>query len=197
MPEGLILRPLILFSFCMLPLGHIINRHAVTFHYYADNNQLYLTVEPNNLSDLSCLVRCLTDIKDLISANMIWLNSHHWPRKPACTDQSYLDATANNIKSKHLVFGFCQNLDNYSISCLYLYLCSQPQIYRHEIYNIRSVFEFKRCQSCCMVYALKKGYSTPFIVTHYTEAVVSGSDFFNIKKLWMWKNCNSCCLKSL
>ncbi len=72
-PQGSILGP-ILFSLYMLPLGEVIHRHGISFHCYADDTQLYLPVKPTDLSMLSSLQDCLSDIKNWMSLNFLQLN---------------------------------------------------------------------------------------------------------------------------
>ena len=72
-PQGSILGP-ILFSLYMLPLGDIIRSHNIHFHFYADDSQLYLPINPKDPSSISKLHACLTDIKNWMSANFLQLN---------------------------------------------------------------------------------------------------------------------------
>ncbi len=71
LPQGSILGP-ILFSLYMLPLGHIIN---ISFHCYTDDTQLYLSLKPHELNNLTIMYSCLASVKDWMAANFLQFNS--------------------------------------------------------------------------------------------------------------------------
>ncbi len=67
-PQGSILAPS-LFSLYMLPLGSTLRRHGVSFHFYADDTQIYLPNKRNDPSALSTLLRCLYKVKIWLAQN--------------------------------------------------------------------------------------------------------------------------------
>lgn len=73
-PQGSVLGPT-LFTLYMLPLGHVISRHGISFHCYADDTQLYIKTNPTPSVALSTLSTCLEEIKTWMAANFLQLNS--------------------------------------------------------------------------------------------------------------------------
>ena len=76
-PQGSILVP-ILFTLYTTPLRKICNKHAVTYHLYADDQQLYLAFKPSNAGAKEQCIKqlqgCIADIHKWMSANMLKLN---------------------------------------------------------------------------------------------------------------------------
>ncbi|KAF7653105.1 hypothetical protein LDENG_00087180, partial [Lucifuga dentata] len=67
-PQGSCLGPLI-FSLRI----YLIRKHNIVFHIYADDSQLYISVQPNDKNSLSSLTACLPAIKKCMSSNFLKL----------------------------------------------------------------------------------------------------------------------------
>ncbi len=59
----------------MLPLGQIIRRHGLNFHSYADDIQIYFTVQPSSVCPPPSIVFCLQELKTWMSDNFLQLNA--------------------------------------------------------------------------------------------------------------------------
>ena len=67
-PQGSVLGPILY----MLPLGNIIRKHSVNFHCHADDTQLYLSIKPNEINQLTKLQTCIKDIKAWMTCYCAW-----------------------------------------------------------------------------------------------------------------------------
>lgn len=74
-PQGSVLGPKL---YCMFtkPIGEICRRHNMSYHCYADDTQVYITVKPQDDWKIfrERLEACLSDISNWMSSNMLKLN---------------------------------------------------------------------------------------------------------------------------
>ena len=78
LPQGSCIGPQ-LFSYYTHPITDVIKRYSdVKYHFYADDTQLYICVDPRKPREtdrvISILSNCISEIKNWISNNMLLLN---------------------------------------------------------------------------------------------------------------------------
>lgn len=74
-PHGSILGP-IFFSLYFLPLGSILKRYYIGYHFYADDLQIYLPLKINSTKSINNLLECFKDIKAWMASDFFNLNEN-------------------------------------------------------------------------------------------------------------------------
>ena len=75
MPQGSVLGPK-LYCIYTKPVGDIVKKYNIRYHWYADDTQIYLSIKPdeNWASERSAIEACVTDVNGWMNRNMVKLN---------------------------------------------------------------------------------------------------------------------------
>ena len=123
-PEGSVLGPQ-LYCCYTKPLAQIIRKHNIHHHMYADDTQLYVSLEPKDIHDsINKLNLCIKDIKLWMENNFLKLN---------------------NEKTEYIIFGTTTNLNkldkttikvgNYSVDPVRLLEVLELYTIQHSIWK--------------------------------------------------------------
>ncbi|XP_046555665.1 G-protein coupled receptor 54-like [Haliotis rubra] len=148
--NGSVLGPL-LFSLYILPIGDIVRSHSLKFHLYADDNQLYISIKPSEVSQgVHKIERCIMDIREWMAVNYLKLNdsktqflaigSRQQLQKmpPGITLKIGTEdvKTSNSARSLGIIFQSNMSLDEYVKS-----LCKSCFFHIYNIGKIRNFLD--------------------------------------------------------
>ncbi len=74
-PQGSILGSL-LFNIYMLPLAQVIKNNYISYHSYADDTQIYITMSPGDQGPVQALGKCIEEINDWMCLNFLQLKKN-------------------------------------------------------------------------------------------------------------------------
>ncbi len=137
-PQGSILGPII-YTLYTTPLGQIIKNHDLQYHMYADDTQLYMSIEPTNVHDLvNTLEACINDVKTWMLENKLKLNDEK-TEILLCNPKKYdVDVNSLNIGCDSIQFSS-------SVKNLGVYFDSDLSMNAHIMSLSKAVyFEIKR-----------------------------------------------------
>uniref|UniRef100_A0A3Q3K5R8 Reverse transcriptase domain-containing protein n=1 Tax=Monopterus albus TaxID=43700 RepID=A0A3Q3K5R8_MONAL len=166
-PQGSILAPL-LFLLYMSPLASIISSHNVSFHFYADDIQIYMPLVPPAFGALAALQNCIYDVKVWLAQNLLNLNEDKTEYivispHPAVTMSdlgTYASTCSNTVRNLGVIFDTNFNFDcqiksvvKTSFYQLRLLAKVKPFLSRTDLEKAIHAFGMSRLDYCNALYA--------------------------------------------
>ena len=144
-PQGSVLGP-ILYTLYTTPIASIIKKYNLNYHMYADDTQLYLAIEPANISDLVFSIEnCISEVKNWMLVNKLKLNDDKTEIMLLNPKNYQINIDSLSVGDEIISFSkFAKNLgvyfnENLSMDCHITNLCKSIYL---EIRRLRHMSNF-------------------------------------------------------
>ncbi len=172
----------------MLPFGNIIRKLGVSFHCYADDTQLYISLRPGETHQIEKLMECIVDIKNWMKNNFLLLNSEKTevliigPKTPTSNNLEHcitLDGCSVDSSSsvRNLAVLFDSNL---SFDCYVSRICKTAFFHLKNISKLRPMLSMSNAEILIHAFMTSR--------LDYCNALLGGCSAGLIDKLHMVQN---------
>ena len=191
-PQGSVLGP-ILYLLYMSPVGDILRKHNMSFHFYADDSQLYTTftygIDVDQDNAIQRIETCIVDIMNWMTLNKLKLNSdktelvifhpkHRQPPRP-----SSVTVRSEIIKLGHSIRNFGVIFDSCMTTCMLPHVNS---VCKSAFYHITNISRIRKFLSVECTEILMHAFVSSRL--DYCNSLLHGSPKYVLQKLQRAQN---------